>query len=355
VVIAQRRASPRHHEKGTTVKIAVYGPDRRVAALIDEQVVDLNWAYAKYLREAKDASRAYARADLAVPANLQAFIEEGNAALEAAMEALEWQKRNPDPAGPEGEIIVQPLANVRLRAALPDRGNRVFMAIGNYADHSRGTRVNRTGEDISLQEVFDSVRNAGIGAFTKDTMNVVGPYDNVIYPRSAQRLDYEAEVTVVLGKAGANIPQGRAAEYIYGYTMHNDWSRRDVTDKAGPLSSNRMKNFDTSSSIGPCIVVGEIPDAQNIDFFTRVDGELRQSGNTKDMIFSFAEYLEYLSRDATLRPGELISGGTCAGTAMDASPYVDGVQEMRLFLKPGQVCEIGSPQIGVMRNPIIGE
>ena len=176
----------------------------------------------------------------------------------------------------------------------------------------------------------------------------------MIYPAKTQRLDYEAEVAVVLGQGGHDISEADAPSHYWGYTMLNDWSIRDGNYASRGLSFNLQKNFDTSSSLGPCVVVGGIPDAQNIDFQTTVDGQVRQQGNTKDMVFSFAEFLAYLSKDQTFRPGDLISGGTCAGTAADSAHYdANNVADPSGFLRPGHLVEVSSPQIGVLRNKVV--
>ena len=113
------------------------------------------------------------------------------------------------------------------------------------------------------------------------------------------------------------------------------------------------KNFDQSCSLGPCIVVGEL-DPSDIEVETWVNGERRQQFNTRDMVFSYWEYIEYLSRDLTLYPGDIISGGTAAGTAADSSPRLaDGQLAPERFLKAGDVVEIRSPAIGTLRARIV--
>jgi acylpyruvate hydrolase len=115
------------------------------------------------------------------------------------------------------------------------------------------------------------------------------------------------------------------------------------------------KNFDNSCSLGPCIAVGEAePFACDVE--TLVNGEIRQRFNTRDMVFSFGEYLEYLSRDLTLYPGDIISGGTAAGTAADSSPLLeDGTSPPDRYLKPGDTVDIRSPAIGTLRSHIVAK
>ena len=124
---------------------------------------------------------------------------------------------------------------------------------------------------------------------------------------------------------------------------------------ADPLNFSFPKNFDTSCSIGPCIVVGEA-DPANIDMETLVNGEVRQRFNTRDIVFTFGEYLEYLSRDFTLYPGDVISGGTAAGTAADSSELLpDNSSAPERFLKPGDLVEMRSASIGSLHTRVVAK
>ena len=138
--------------------------------------------------------------------------------------------------------------------------------------------------------------------------------------------------------------------------MLADWSIRAPRElPGGPLNFNFPKNFDTSCSMGPCIAVGEA-DPTNIDMETLVNGECRQRFNTRDMVFTFDEYLEYLSRDFTLYPGDIISGGTAAGTAADSSELLpDKTSAPERFLKPGDFVEMRSPSIGSLSTRVFAK
>ena len=163
---------------------------------------------------------------------------------------------------------------------------------------------------------------------------------SVPYPSRANRLDYEGEVAIILGKQGKDVPAAEARELVWGVTLLGDWSIRSPAEPQGPLKFGMAKNFDQSCSLGPCIVVGEL-DPSDIEVETWVNGERRQQFNTRDMVFSYWEYIEYLSRDLTLYPGDIISGGTAAGTAADSSPRLaDGQLAPERFLKAGDVVEI---------------
>jgi 2-keto-4-pentenoate hydratase/2-oxohepta-3-ene-1,7-dioic acid hydratase in catechol pathway len=207
-----------------------------------------------------------------------------------------------------------------------------------------------------MDEVRTQSRQRGIGGFWKLSAFVVDPEADITYPAKTEYLDYEGEVSIVIGKPARDARAADALDYIWGYTLQNDWSARDQRDASiGGLSFNSQKNWDCSSSIGPIISVGEIKDPQDVPFQTRVNGEMRQNGNTRDMTFSFAEYIEYLTRDMTFLPGDMISAGTCQGTAMDKTPRVEGggFTDKKLFLNPGDTVEVTSPELGVLRNRIV--
>lgn len=340
------------------MKVVVYGPERRVGILEGEDVIDIEWAYAKYAYEARSHPAPYRAAAATTPADLEAFIRLGEMALEGAQAAIEHlNKGAADRQGPQGEAVIFPLAAVRLRAPLAHRGVKLCMAGANYADHLFDM-MRAQDPNVTMDQVKERSRDRGIGGFWKMPSFVADPEQDIVYPERTQFLDYEGEVTIVIGKSAKDAKAGDLLDHIWGYTLQNDWSARDQRDNAvGTLSFAGMKNWDGSSSIGPCIVVGEIKDPQNVDFQTRVNGELRQNGNTGGMTFSFAEYLEYATRDVTFTAGDMIAAGTCKGTAMDSTPRIEGgsFENDKLFLKVGDVVEVSSPQIGVLRNRIVAK
>jgi 2-keto-4-pentenoate hydratase/2-oxohepta-3-ene-1,7-dioic acid hydratase in catechol pathway len=164
----------------------------------------------------------------------------------------------------------------------------------------------------------------------------------------------------VLARRAKDVTASQAADYVWGITLLNDWSIRGADKSRESLSLNLSKNFEGSASVGPAILVGEI-DVQNVDVEVHVNGQSRQHYNSRDMIFSFAEYLEYLSKDLALLPGDMISGGSGPGSAIDSSRLRPGGEkwpedlERDLFLKPGDVVEVSSPGIGTLRNRVVAK
>ena len=333
------------------MKIAVFGPRRRVGVVLDDTIVDINGAYLAYLVEKENSERAAARAAYEVPADLTSFIEQGDAALAAARTALDHLAGRGDVVGCDGETLVYSLADVTLYAPI-EGPSRIFAALANFADHMQAAADNSSsGTD---KATLDRLVSGGPKYFIKDPRVVSADGDDLNYPRRTNLLDYEAEVAVVLGRRGKDIAAADFEQYIYGYTLVNDWSIRDNIS-FGP-DFQYSKNFDGAATVGPWIVVDEGLDAQDIPVEARVNGELRQSGSTKSMIHSFAVLGEHLSRDVTLFPGDLISGGTPKGTAVDSSTKNDdgGFDDDSKFLSPGDVVEVSSTALGSITNTVTG-
>jgi 2-keto-4-pentenoate hydratase/2-oxohepta-3-ene-1,7-dioic acid hydratase in catechol pathway len=305
------------------MKIVVFGDGRRTGALAGNQVIDLN------------------RADSGLPAALLEFIEAGPDAIEGAQRVI-------DRVATLGPDAVMPANSVKLHAPWPSR--RIACVGGNYAAHLRGMQGD---PNLPLDEVTRRTREAGQWGFWKVPYSVAGPDAEIPFPKRYTYFDYEGEAAIVISKQGKDIPAANLSQYVWGVTLFDDWSMRDGMGTPRPMSYNLPKNFDGSTSIGPCIVVGEL-DPQNVDVELRINGELRQQYNTRDMVFNFAEVLEELSRDFTFVPGDVISGGTSSGTAQDSTPRgPDGKRSLDRFLKVGDVVELSSPRIGTLRNRIV--
>ena len=290
------------------MKIVVFGPEKRIGALRDGAIVDLSYAFARYLRDHGERHAVTTAAAL-VPPDLARFIECGPKTIEHAHKALEHLGRADDQLGPRGEKLVYAPSEVKLHAPKPF-GARIACAGSNYADHAA-----RMAANLGLQpkvsgdktgDITGVIRANGIWGFWKVGGDPVGPDGDVVYPSMTRRLDYEGELAIVLAKDAKNIKPAEARDYVWGVTLLCDWSIRDLHEPDGPYKFAKAKNFDTSHSLGPCIAVGEA-DPGNIDVETYVNGDRRQNYNTRAMIFPFGELMEYLSRDFTLRAGDIFS------------------------------------------------
>lgn len=183
--------------------------------------------------------------------------------------------------------------------------------------------------------------------FMKSLNALCHPEDPVLIPthRASQRVDYEVELAVVIGKSGKNIPESEALDYVAGYTVANDVSARDWQKWGGAGQWVQAKSFDTFCPLGPVLVTpDEIPDPQNLRLSTRINGETLQDSNTSDMIYPVAALISFLSGSRTLLPGTVILTGTPEGVGI-------GRQPMR-FLQPGDEMELTIESIGTLRNPV---
>ncbi len=337
------------------MKIVVFGPERRTGALYRGDVVDLSYACAKYLRERAGEPSPIEMGEALVPSDLARLIEGGSRAIENVQKALDYLfAQAQDKLGPRGETLVQAASAVKIHAPRPNQA-RIACAGGNFADHAAAMAVKMRRKPYE-GDAYQEIRKGGFWGFWKLGREIVGPDGEVIYPERCNRLDYEGEIAVVLGKKGVDLKPSQLKDYVWGVTMLADWSIRAPRESSGgSLNFAFPKNFDTSCSMGPCIAVGEC-DPTNVDIETLVNGERRQRFNTKDMVFTFGEYLEYLSRDFTLYPGDIISGGTAAGTAADSSELLpDNTSAPERFLKPGDVVEMTSPAVGTLRTQVVAK
>jgi 2-keto-4-pentenoate hydratase/2-oxohepta-3-ene-1,7-dioic acid hydratase in catechol pathway len=172
--------------------------------------------------------------------------------------------------------------------------------------------------------------------FLKPPSALIGPGQPIVRPSGYERVDYEGELAIVIGKRARHVPAARALEYIRGYTILNDVTVRDLQKK--DVQYTRAKGFDSFCPVGPRVVEGLDP--SRLRLVTRVNGVVKQDGSTSDLIFGVAALIEFVSRVMTLEEGDLITTGTPPGVGN---------------LVPGDQVEIEIEGIGVLANPVIGE
>jgi 2-keto-4-pentenoate hydratase/2-oxohepta-3-ene-1,7-dioic acid hydratase in catechol pathway len=230
-------------------------------------------------------------------------------------------------ASPE-ELI--PLTSVRLLSPLPRPGKILCVGL-NYRDHAIESKM----ELPTVPAVFTKFSNA-----------VIGHGANVVIPEMTKQADYEAEMAVVIGKTARRVNVKNWQEYVFGYTILNDVSARDVQLSTSQWSLG--KSFDTFAPIGPVIVSkDEIADPHALDIKLSIDGEVLQHSNTRELIFKVPDLIEYLSNIVTLEPGDVISTGTPAGVGLGRTP--------QRWLKAGETMTIVVEEIGSLTNPIVAE
>ncbi len=249
-----------------------------------------------------------------------------------AMAALTTVVTQADNGGHAGAVVSDPV----LMAPIPAPRKNIFCVGRNYREHiAEGEKAQNIKVGITEHPVF----------FTKPPTSIVPPEGDVlVFPEVSEAIDYEVELAVVIGKPGRNISKESAFEHVFGYTILNDITARDVQRRHGGQYF-KGKGLDGSCPVGPWIVTADaISDPQMLSIGLTVNGEQRQNGNTSDMIFDIPTLIASLSEGLTLEPGDIIATGTPSGVGYAMDPPH--------FLKAGDevVCEI--TQIGQLRNTV---
>jgi 2-keto-4-pentenoate hydratase/2-oxohepta-3-ene-1,7-dioic acid hydratase in catechol pathway len=282
-----------------------------------------------------------ASGDSALFGNALAFIKGGDKARKAADAMLAHAPNNATLA----------LKSVTLVA--PIRPSTILCSGSNYKDHN----AEKANTPISGKEPEFFVKTADC---------VIGPEEPIAFDeRFSKKIDCEAELAIVIGKSGRFIEASRALDHVFGYTIVNDVTARDRQVRRTPegmtwYELGSGKAFDSGAPLGPCIVTAdEIGDPQKLKLQSRVNGELRQSSTTGNMIWTCAELIHFFSRNFTLKPGMVIITGTPAGTAWSADKELGGkgVHQPGLvpatrYCLPGDVVECEIEKIGVLRNTV---
>lgn len=284
------------------MKLATFAREgrRSIGAVLDEGIVDLSAV-------APDP-----------PGDMLALLEAGPAAMVAAREAVRVASSR------------IPLGDVKLLA--PIRRPPKILAVGlNYAHHIR-----ETGATTPTVPVI----------FNKQSTSVIGPDEPILIPPESYRVDYEGELAMVIGVRCRRVPPSRAREVVAGLTICNDVSVRDWQKRTPTMTMG--KSWDTHCPLGPYIVtLDEIPDPHALTLTTKVNGEVRQSARTTEMVFRCWDLIAHLSTAFTLEPGDVISTGTPAGVAMAMDPP--------RWLTPGDEVSIEIEGLGVLSNPVAEE
>lgn len=271
----------------------------RLGALLGNTILDLN------------------RANPAIPADIFLLLGAGVSVLGLAREAL---------AEANSQAFI-PVSDVTLLAPVPRPGK--ILCIGhNYKGH---LGIGKT----ELPEYPNM--------FCKTANTIIAHQQAILVPRVTTQVDYEAELAVIIGKRGHDIPEAKAMEYVAGYSIFNDVSARDVQKRTSQWFLG--KSFDTFGPLGPALVTtDEIPDPHCLDLELTVNGVPKQRTNTSDLIFSVPFLVSYLSQVMTLDPGDIIATGTPA-------KLPEAAQAQR-FLEPGDIVSITIENLGTLTNPV---
>lgn len=258
-------------------------------------------------------------ADPQLPSSLRELLAQGNDALRRAAQATQ-----------AGQALDP--STVRLLAPVPDP-EKIFCIGLNYADHAAETGAKIPSEPVVFNKFLTALR---------------AHEDDIVLPKVSSQVDYEAELVVVIGREGRYIPRESAMDYVAGYACGHDVSARDW-QKGKPGNQWLLgKSFDSFAPLGPELVTAdEVGDPGTLEIELRLNGEVMQHSNTRQLIFPVDYLVAYLSQVATLKPGDLIYTGTPPGVGMARQPPV--------WLKDGDVVEIEIERIGRLRNRVVAE
>ena len=262
-----------------------------------------------------------------LPKTMVEFIELGDEGIKFARDIISSKKDSVD------------LSEVRIEA--PIKQPSKILAVGlNYKAHLKEV------EGLAKERMGSQPQAKFPNIFNKQNSSVTGPYDDIHRPRASAALDYEGELGFVIGKKCRHVPYDKAEKVIYGYTVVNDVTVRDWQFRGPPMTMTMGKSWDTHCPFGPYIVTSdEVGDPHNLKLETHVNGELRQSTNTDDLIFNCFTLVEYLSTAFTLNPGDLIPTGTCSGSAVINQNW----------LKVGDEVKVQIEKLGFINNKVIEE
>ena len=299
-------------------------------------IVDLNAAYALYLRNVEHEGAFYPLADARVPSNMRGLFENGDRGLDAARAALEYVLKEGHDSGPSGEPLFFRRESIHIKAPIVPK--KFFHTAGNFREHHVEAEKSGFSHPVLPWIVFFQNVDA-----------IIGPGEAIVYPEHLTReLDYELELAVVMKKSGKHFAESSARDYIGGYVIFNDITARDIQRqemKSGVFSF--CKAIDTFCPLGPHIVTAdEIPNPNNLAMTLRVNGKTRQQSHSSKMSVTVPEIIAHYS-SMGYSAGDVLSTGTVSGVAA----FSDDPKS--LYLKPGDVVECEIEKIGILSNPVV--
>ena len=258
------------------------------------------------------------------PDSMIEFISDGDRCIGKVRQLADWVQTQ---EAPNAYFI--PFSEISLLAPIPRPAKNIFCIGKNYAEHAIEMG---SAEDIPKAPIV----------FTKAPTAVIGPNESVLNHRGVtSELDYEGELAVIIGKSGRAIKKEEALDHVFGYTIINDVTARDLQSKHKQYFIG--KSLDTTCPMGPWIVHKSLIENPNLlDIETKVNGEVRQSSNTKHFIFPIEEIISVLSAGMTLEPGDIIATGTPAGVGSGFKPP--------MFLQPGDTIEVKVEKVGTLKS-----
>jgi len=319
----------------------IVGEFLRIGVILEEKIVDLNLAYIWYLTEKDLTCRPYDVAAGILPPDMVEFFKGGRLARQTAADVVDYVRgklgKGEPFVGPRGEKIIYAKDDVKLKAPVP-KPNSIRDTL-SFEGHMKNFEK-RTGKPIPELWYQRPLYYKG------NPCTVIGPDEPILWPNYTEKLDFELEFGIYIGKQGKDILGDEAEDYIAGYTIFNDVSARDILREEVSmfLGPAKGKDLDSGNVMGPCLVTPDELDVTDIKMTARINGEIWSEGRTSDMYWSFPQIIEYVSRSETLYPGDFIGSGTVANGCGD---------ELDRWIQPGDVIELEVEGIGVLRNPVV--
>lgn len=269
-----------------------------------------------------------------LPGDLREILVAGEPAMGTVRRVHDWAstalRSGQRPTGPSGEALVFDPGSVRINAPIARPGKIICLGL-NYADHA----AEGGSEPPKAPLLFGKFANT-----------IVGTGHPIVLPKATQKLDYEAELAFVIGRPAKLVALEQAMDYVAGYMNLHDVSARDLQSETGQFF--RGKSGDTFAPCGPYLVTkDEVSDPHVLDIRSYVNGEVRQSSNTRQLIFNVPFLVHHISKTITLEPGDVISTGTPSGVGTHRHPPV--------YLKAGDVVRIEVQGLGVLENTVVAE
>jgi acylpyruvate hydrolase len=310
------------------VTFAVAG-DARLGAVLGDTVVDLGGAYAAWSRMANpgDAGSAAAAQMGIFPFTMVSFLQAGALAREVATRALAFAAQPENLAALKRLGMAFPADRVTYLPPIL-RPNKIICLGQNYRKH-----IEEMGREPPKYPVL----------FAKFATTLVGHGQPIVLPGVSERVDYEGELAIVIGKRGKDILPKEAFDYIAGFAPFNDVSVRDYQFRTSQWMQG--KNIDTSGPMGAITTLDELPNPTALDLTTRLNGQVMQQANTSDFIFDIPTMISAISQILTLEVGDVISTGTPGGVGDARKPPV--------YLKPGDVVRVEIVGVGTLENPVV--
>lgn len=315
----------------------------RIGCLSSNLIIDLNSAYASHLHYERSEEDIYALTNALIPSDMVQFLHLGSTSYEASKKGKEFVerglRRNEQLVGPESEQITYRREDIRLLAPIPrPQSIRDFMGFEKHLE----TALKKRGKPIPKVWYEIPIYHKG------NPNTVAGPDDPILWPSYTEKLDYELELGMYIGKKGMNISKKKAAEHIAGYTIFDDISARDrqMAEMEVSMGPAKGKDFNNSNIMGPCLVTTDELHSKinNSKMIARINGEITCEGNSGDMYWKWEDMIEYCSQDETLYPGEFFGSGTVGGGCG---------AELDKWVKPGDTVELEIEGIGILKNKII--